>query len=84
MTQPPLFTPEFTAELELLSRFDLHSLRAGVKVRKDAPPAMVSAAIRLHAKGLITADDGGFLTDLGVEVAEHLEHVLTALRGAVH
>jgi uncharacterized protein (TIGR02647 family) len=84
MNRPPLFTPELAAEMEVLSRFDLHSLHSGIKIHKDAPPAVASAAIRLHTKGLITAEDGGFLTDLGVEVAEHLEHVLIALRGAVH
>ncbi|MCK9530221.1 MAG: TIGR02647 family protein [Gammaproteobacteria bacterium] len=84
MSKPPLFTPELAAEMEVLSRFDLRSLHTGLKIHKDAPPSVASAAIRLHTKGLISAEDGGFLTDLGVEVAEHLEHVLIALRGAVH
>lgn len=79
-----VFTPELAAELELLARFDLRSLHSGIKIHKDASPTVASAAIRLHSKGLITAEDGGFLTDLGLEVAEHLEHVLVALRGAVH
>jgi uncharacterized protein (TIGR02647 family) len=81
MLNRSVIEPGLAAELELLARFDLHSLRAGIKVHHDAPDALVTAAARLHAKGLITEVDGGFLTDLGVEIAEHLQHVLAALKG---
>jgi uncharacterized protein (TIGR02647 family) len=84
MNSPTVISPDMLAELELLARFDLHSLRSGIKIHKDAAPSLVSAAVRLHAKGLITASDGGYLSDMWVEVVEHLEHVLAALRGAVH
>jgi uncharacterized protein (TIGR02647 family) len=73
--------PGLAAELELLARFDLHSLQSGLKVHHDAPATVIAAAARLHAKGLITEADGGFLTDLGVEITEHLQHVLSALKG---
>lgn len=73
--------PGLAAELELLARFDLHSTQSGLKVRHDAPEAIVAAAARLHAKGLVSEEDGGFLTDLGLEIAEHLQHVLAALKG---
>ena len=81
MLNRSVIDPGLAAELELLARFDLHSTQAGLKVRHDAPPALVAAAARLHAKGLVTQEDGGFLTDLGIEIAEHLQHVLAALKG---
>lgn len=40
---------------------------------------MQAAALRLHAKGIITSADGGFLTPFGVILLEHLDHLLMAL-----
>ncbi|MEN8801281.1 MAG: TIGR02647 family protein [Thiogranum sp.] len=34
---------------------------------------------RLHGKGLVTERDGGYLTDLGREAAEHAQAALTIL-----
>ena len=81
MLNRSVIEPGLAAELELLARFDLHSTQSGIKVHHDAPSPLVAAAARLHAKGLITEEDGGFLTDLGFEIAEHLQHVLAALKG---
>ncbi len=34
---------------------------------------------RLHQKGLISAADGGYLTSLGLDAAEHAQALLTIL-----
>jgi uncharacterized protein (TIGR02647 family) len=40
---------------------------------------LIEAAKRLCAKGLTTQNDGGYLTDLGIEAAEHAQRMLTIL-----
>ena len=40
---------------------------------------MVNAASRLYSKGLITLPDGGYLTDLGIDLADHARHIQSAL-----
>ncbi len=72
-------TDEVVAEIHLLSLFNLASHQEGIKVHHDAEPAFIEAAKRLHSKGLITQADGGYLTDLGVEAAEHAQKMLTIL-----
>ncbi len=67
-------------ELQLLALYDPASSRAGLKVHShSASPAMVAAAERLHAKRLVTQPDGGYLTELGRDAAEHLREVLDIL-----
>lgn len=70
---------EMVAEIHLLSLFNLSSHQEGVKVHHDAEPHLIEAAKRLFAKGLTTQSDGGYLTDLGIEVAEHAQRMLTIL-----
>lgn len=72
------FTPELVQELNALARFDPNSGQQGIKVHKTADAHVVSAMKRLHAKGLVTQADGGYLTPLGREAAEHVE-ALTGL-----
>ncbi len=67
------------AELRLLALFTAESMHAGIKVHHDAGEEAVAAAQRLHAKGLVTQTDGGYLTDEGVEAVEHLQMVLGIL-----
>lgn len=70
---------ETVAEIHLLSLFNLASVQEGVKVHRDAEPHLIEAAKRLFDKGLTNQPDGGYLTDLGIEVAEHVERMLTIL-----
>ena len=37
------------------------------------------AITRLHEKGLISEADGGYLTSLGIDAAEHAQGLLTIL-----
>ena len=39
----------------------------------------IAAIKRLHEKNLVTRDDGGYLTDLGIETAEHVQKALSIL-----
>jgi len=73
------FTPELVEEIKLLTLYDIASTQEGIKVHKAAGSAAIAAAQRLHAKGLITQVDGGYLTNLGIEAAEHARALLTIL-----
>lgn len=70
-------------EMNVLAHFDLHSMQKGIKVHSDAAPELIAAAQRLFDKELIDQPDGGYLTSLGHEAAEHVQHVLQILRPAV-
>jgi len=77
----PKLTPELVAELNFLAHYDLGTMQEGIKVHKDANPEVIAAAQRLHDKKLVTQTDGGYMTTLGREVAEHLQSTLTILAG---
>jgi uncharacterized protein (TIGR02647 family) len=63
-------------ELEVLLQFPLDSTHAGIKIHHTAREGLIQAAQDLYDKGLISQKDGGYLTDLGYEAAEHLQHAL--------
>jgi len=66
-------------EIELLLRYNLDTTQEGIKVHHTAREGLVSAIKRLHEKGLVTDEDGGYLTDLGHETAEHTQAALRIL-----
>jgi len=73
------YTPELIEELGILTRYNLTTTQQGIKVHNTADPAIVVAMQRLYGKGLVTEVDGGYLTDLGREAAEHAQAALTIL-----
>ncbi|WP_319536730.1 TIGR02647 family protein [uncultured Vibrio sp.] len=73
------YSAEHMAELNLLLQFDLSSAATGIKVHKDASEETQTAIARLYEKQLCTLPDGGYLTDEGIEVAEHAEKILRVL-----
>ena len=77
------YTQDLVDELNALLRYDLGTTLQGVKVHSNADPVVIAATTRLHAKGLVTHEDGGYLTDLGREVAEHAQMALTILTSVV-
>ncbi len=77
------FTSDLIDELNTLIRFDLESGQQGIKVHKTADPHVIEAVARLHAKGLITQNDGGYLTSLGREAAEAAQAALGFLTAGV-
>ena len=76
-------TPDLLDELELLNLFDLNTTQGGIKIHQDAGKSKVSAAQRLHQKGIISQQDGGYLTDRGVETAEHVQILIKMLQADV-
>ena len=72
-------TPELVAELEILALFNLDSSQEGLKIHQTAAPKAIAAAQRLFDKDLITQPDGGYLTSLGRDAAEHAQGLLTIL-----
>ena len=66
------FTTDLIQELNALLRFDPTTDQQGLKVHKTAEAEVIAAMKRLHAKGLVTQADGGYLTPLGREAAGHV------------
>ena len=68
-------------EINLLNKFNLASSLEGLKIHQhEEAQDVVAAAERLHARGLTTQPDGGYLTSLGLDAAEHSQALLTILR----
>ena len=72
-------TPELFEEIKLLSFYNFSTTQEGIKVHKTAGAFAVAAAESLHNKGLISQADGGYLTNLGIEAAEHVQALLSIL-----
>ncbi|WP_119394523.1 TIGR02647 family protein [Salinibius halmophilus] len=66
-------------EMNVLLQFPTDSRMSGIKIHSDAPPATRDAAERLFKRGYIDAIDGGYLTDAGLEFAEHVQKLHFAL-----
>lgn len=66
-------------ELHILLLFDAANTQEGIKVHSTADPASVAATRRLFDKGLLSQPDGGYLTGLGQDAAEHAQTLLTIL-----
>ncbi|MCP5207326.1 MAG: TIGR02647 family protein [Hahellaceae bacterium] len=67
------FSKELVDEINVLIKFNLHTSQEGIKVHKTAAEDTISATKRLFEKGLVTQDDGGYLTFAGRETAEHAQ-----------
>lgn len=73
-------TPELLQELDLLTLFNLSTTQEGLKIHHDAAPEKIAAAKRLFDKGMISQTDGGYLTDRGVETAQHAQVLVNMLQ----
>ncbi|WP_421189134.1 TIGR02647 family protein [Aeromonas enteropelogenes] len=67
-------------QLKILACFDPANMSLGIKLRSDMSEELCRAAARLHQQGLISAEDGGYLTPFGMTMVEHLQHLLVALK----
>ncbi|MCB1856947.1 MAG: TIGR02647 family protein [Gammaproteobacteria bacterium] len=74
-----VYTPEQCEELKILSLFNPLSPHAGIKVHASAKAEAISATRRLYEKGLVTQVDGGYLTRIGQQAAEHVHQLRTLL-----
>ena len=63
-------------ELNILTRYNLHTLQEGIKIHSSATADTIAAAKSLFDKGLISQIDGGYLTALGRTAAEHAQNLL--------
>jgi len=72
-------TAELIEEIKILAHYNLASIQEGIKVHGSANAEIIAATERLFDKGLVSQSDGGYLTDLGIEAAEHAQAVLTIL-----
>lgn len=70
---------ELLQEIEVLALFSLDSNQAGIKIHHDADSDKIAAAQRLFNKGLISQQDGGYLTSRGIEAAEHAQMLVRLL-----
>ena len=75
------YTPDITAELNILARFNLSTTQEGIKIHSSAAPDVIAATERLFNKGLISQADGGYLTELGRNAAEHAQSLLLIIKG---
>jgi uncharacterized protein (TIGR02647 family) len=76
------YTQDLVDELNILVRYNLSTTLEGIKVHKTAAPEIIDATKRLYDKGLVTQEDGGYLTSLGHEAAEQAQTVLNLLNPA--
>ena len=76
------YTQDIVDELNILVRYNLRTTQEGIKVHKTAAHEIIDATKRLHDKGLVTQEDGGYLTNLGHEAAEQAQTVLDLLNPA--
>jgi len=73
------YSTDNIAELDVLLLYDLSTSQEGIKIHKSADTNKIAAAERLFDKGFITQVDGGYLTSLGREAAEHTQFLYTML-----
>ena len=72
---------ELLEELSILSLFNQHTIQEGIKVHShQASASDIQATKRLFDKGLITQDDGGYLTTLGKDAVESLQDLIGMLK----
>jgi uncharacterized protein (TIGR02647 family) len=76
------YTQDIVEELNILVRYNLSTTQEGIKVHKTAAPEIIAATKRLYDKGLVTQEDGGYLTNMGHEAAEQAQTVLNLLNPA--
>jgi uncharacterized protein (TIGR02647 family) len=74
------FNNEQLDEIHCLNLFDLKNTQVGLKVHNTAKPESIAAMKRLYEKGLVSEDDGGYLTAPGQEAAELAQSLLVILR----
>ncbi len=74
------YTQDIVEELNILVRYNLATTQEGIKVHKTASPETIAATRRLFEKGLVSQEDGGYLTHLGIETAKQAQAVLDILR----
>ncbi|TDF36475.1 TIGR02647 family protein [Alteromonadaceae bacterium M269] len=78
------FSTKMYDQLNLLLMFPTDSLMQGLKIHHDADPKLIEAAKSLYELGVISLPDGGYLTDLGLDLIEHAQVIKSALTPSKH
>ncbi len=73
------YTKEQMAEMDILIHYNLGNTEQGIKVHSNAGEEQIGAVKRLFEKGLVTQVDGGYLTDIGRQAAEHAQALVLML-----
>lgn len=73
------FTREQISEIEILIHYNLETTQQGIKIHSNANETHIAAIKRLFEKGLVTKIDGGYLTALGRDAAEHAQELILIL-----
>ena len=73
------YSKDHLAELDILIQYSLDSTQQGLKIHSSASEDNIDAIERLFDKGLVTATDGGYLTELGRKAAEHAQALILML-----
>jgi uncharacterized protein (TIGR02647 family) len=71
---------ELLEEVKLLRQYSIETLHEGIKIHSTAGETCQLSAERLFKKGIISQVDGGYLTQRGQEVVEHLDALINLLR----
>ena len=74
------YTQDIVDELNVLVRYNLTTTLEGLKIHKTAAEDIIAATKRLYNKGLLSQEDGGYLTSIGRETAEHAQAILDLLK----
>jgi len=73
------YTKNEMEELDILIQYSLDTTQQGIKIHSSADEEKIEAVERLFDKGLVTAADGGYLTELGRRAAEHAQALILML-----
>ncbi|EAW31556.1 hypothetical protein GP2143_08399 [marine gamma proteobacterium HTCC2143] len=73
------YTDQIIEEVNILARYNLDTSQEGIKVHSSAESDVIEATERLFNKGLVSQQDGGYLTSLGRDAAEHAQNLLFIL-----
>jgi uncharacterized protein (TIGR02647 family) len=73
-------SPEKLDEINLLLQFPADSIMNGLKIHHEAEESVREAAVRLYNKGFTDSPDGGYLTDAGIEILNHIKLLNSALK----
>ncbi len=73
------YSKDQMAELDILIQYSLDSTQQGIKIHSSADEDKIAAVERLFDKGLVTAIDGGYLTELGRKASEHAQALILML-----
>ena len=75
------YNSQIIEELNILAQYNLTTTQEGLKIHTSkAEAGVIEAAQRLFDKGLTSQVDGGYLTELGRQAAQHAQDLLLIMK----